>query len=115
MTTTSNPIDRPKYSTYVVYDTAAVDGNSDPAPIQGADANHSVVICDPVLVQIDTLPAATSIQAQQKCHADAEWVNVGAAITLASGPSMLIFDHEVNFVQLVRTGAGDVNAYAQGW
>jgi hypothetical protein len=109
MTTTSNPIDRPKYSTYVVYDTAAVE------PVQGADANHSVVICDPVIVQIDTLPAATSVQVQQKCHPDAEWVNVGAAITEASGASMLIFDHEVNFVQLVRTGAGDVKAYAQGW
>jgi len=109
MPTTSNPIDRPKYPTYVVYDTAAL------VPVQGADADHSVVICDPVLVQIDTLPAATSIQVQQKCHPDAEWVNVGAAITLASGPSMLIFDHEVNFVQLVRTGAGDVKAYAQGW
>lgn len=107
MVTTTNMEDIPAAGVRVVYDTAAV------APIIGADANHSILIPYPEAIQINTIPAGTTVQVQQKMHVSAEWVNVGAALGNADGPVFMIFDHRANFVQLVRTGAGAIKAYAQ--
>lgn len=101
-------IDMPTYPVAVIYDTAAA------VPIQGADANHSVVIPNPRFVQFDTIPAGTTVQVQRKIHKDASWENVGTAVGNSDGSKVIEFGLlPPNFVQLVRTGAGDVKAFAQ--
>lgn len=104
---TDNVLDIPKAGVRVVYDTAAL------VPVVGADANHSMVIPSPGVLQIDTIPAGTTLQVQQRVHSAAEWVDVGTVLDNADGPVLMIFDNRVNFVQIVRTGAGDIKAYAQ--
>ena len=105
---TITTIDMPTYPVAVVYDTAA------DTPIQGADADHSVVIPNPRFVQFNTIPSGTTVQVQRKVHKDAGWENVGTAIGNTDGNKIVEFSLlPPNFVQLVRTGAGDVKAFAQ--
>ena len=107
-------IDMPKWPCSVVYDTAAT------VPIIGADADHSVIMPAPVLVQIDTIPAATTLSLQAKVHKDAAWAEL-ATYTSANTPAFISMSDVAtcypvvpNHVQLVRTvGSGDVKAYAQ--
>lgn len=102
----SHSVDRPTYPQQICYDTAAI------VPLIGADANHSLVIAAPRIIQVDTLPAATTLQVQQKIHTLAEWQDTGAVLA-ASAAHTVVFDHPPNYVQLVRTGSGAVKAYAQ--
>lgn len=90
---------------FVCYDTANA--------VQGADADHSVIVCRPDYVQVDALPAETTAQVQARVHSAAAWVNVGTAITASDGNKLISFDPSPNYVQLVRSGTGAVKAYAQ--
>ena len=92
-----------KYPARLVYDTAN--------GICGMDEDHSSSIPAPTLIQIEPLPAGTTVQVQQRISINASWVNAGDPIS--SGPAIVAFIGTPNFVQLVRTGTGDVLAFAQ--
>ncbi len=104
-TTYSNLLQKNK--TLIIYDTAAS------TPIQGADANHSLIINTPSFIQLEALASGTTIQVQQKIHIDATWVNVGAAITNTDGATIVTFSKSPNYVQLVRSGSGAIKAWRQ--
>lgn len=98
----------PDSPVHLVYDTAAG------VPVIGVDADHSSSIVAPSFIQIEALPAGTTVQLQQRIHNSASWVNVGPAYTSVDGASIIQFNKPTNFVQIVRTaGTGAVKAYAQ--
>ncbi len=95
-----------KYSSIVIYDTAAA------TPIQGVDANTSVIARGASLIQVDTIAAGTTAVVQCKTVYGAEWATV-KSIDDTNTP-IVIDVSNANFTQLVRTGVDVFKAYAQG-
>lgn len=96
---------KPMFPTRTLMDTVA--------GIHGDNVNTSLVACAPFVVQIGTLAVGTTVQLQGKSNQNAEWVPI-TDYDATSTPTMYIFDIRVNFVRLVRTGAGDVKVHSQG-
>ena len=90
-----------------IYDPAAGD------PIQGADANHSVIVRVPRIITVDGLPALTTLTLQAKVHFAGAWHTIVVFDGDVAAIGNHVFDPRWNFVQLVRAGSGTPIAHAQ--
>lgn len=105
---TVTPEDNPRWKPQKFYDSLD-------AAFQNGDANTSLTIFHPRIVQVEGLAAGTDIKVQGKVHKDAAWVVLS---TLTGGAGDLAnqsyeFDPRYNMVRVTRTGAANVIAYAQ--
>lgn len=96
-------LDVPFAPAYLVYDTAA--------GVQGADANNSILISYPSLIQLETPVGSNTLTVYQKVHSDAPWTVV-AAYTSANTNPVCSFAVPPNFAKIVRSGA---TSAAKAW
>lgn len=89
----------------VAYDTANA--------IYGADLNTSDVIIQPSALQFEALAAGTSIDIQARIDEAASWVSY-QTIDSTNSPALVLFTTPIDYIRLVRTGAGDAKVFAQG-
>lgn len=88
----------------VMYDTAAAIGD---------DANTSLTVTLPEIIQLEALAEGTTVKMQQRCHSSASWLDI-QSFTDSDGASMVFFAVPVNYARIIRTvGTGAVKAYAQ--
>lgn len=75
---------------------------------------YSMLMHKPNVVQVEALPAGTTIVLMEKVHSDATWLTV-ATITSTDGASRISFDPFMNRVRAVKTlGTGQPIIYSQG-
>lgn len=98
---------KPHFPAHKIYDPAA------PEPVQGADADHSLVARVPRIITIEAMAGGTTVAVQGKVHNDAAWETIVVLDGATAAVQSTTFDPRWNFVQLVRTGAKDMVAYAQ--
>ncbi len=95
----------PRFPARKIYDSAD-------AAFQGSDANTSVIVTAPFHIQVDAVPAATTVQIEGRLTAEGAWAILN---TLTDSAAQIItFDKPMNFVRATRSGVGAVKVYAQG-
>jgi Tfp pilus assembly protein FimT len=88
----------------LILDTAAT-----PA-VNGIDANTSLIVSNPQVIQFENVGSSTSGQVQARVANGAAWINVGSAVSAAG---LVSLSDRYDQVRVVRTGTGTLRVYAQ--
>lgn len=99
---------KPHYRVQPIYDPAAAE------PIQGADANESLIVRAPDIIAIEGMDGAnlTSVTVQVRIHPDGEWHDY-QEVDKSKPNALLLFEITPNFVRVVRVGTDDFKVFAQ--
>lgn len=96
-----------KYKVNVIFDTAAT------IPINDGNVDNSKVLASPSAIQIQNIPAGTSVNINARVSPDADWVLL-KNFTSTDGKVLYHFGVTYyNYVQVVRVGVGAIKAFAQ--